>query len=192
MARSKRSNRLALNTAGEDVSDFTEAVRAVYQYVEPGEDGKDIVIDEIEFNPDEAAPELVRAYAIFGFHTHAGNHINKGVNTAGLEGEDLLEHIAEYRTMMSEAGWTTRKGEATAGAGIFILAYARIRARDDGLDLEEIHDKVKAAWAEKWTDEDKEAIKKDDVVKAEVAAIRAERAAAKAEGKTTAPALPAL
>lgn len=186
MARNKRSNRLALNAAGEDVSDFTEAQRAVYEYVEQDDEGKDRVIDRIEFNPDEADPALVRAYAIFGFHTHAGNHINKGVNTAGLEGEDLIAHIAEYRQMMDEAGWTNRKGEATAGAGIFIAAYAALRADADGLDYDTVHEKVKAAWASKWDDAAKEAIKKDDVVKAKVAQIRADRAKDKAKGKTLA------
>jgi hypothetical protein len=179
MAREKRSKRLAFDSAGKDTNDLTEAVTATYQYLEPdaADPEKSTVVAEIEFDPATAPAELVKAYAIFGFHTHAGNWINRLVNTQGKVGTEVVEGIDEYRQMMAEAGWTNRKGEATAGAGIFIEALARLRNVDP--------EKVKAAW-ERWDDDTKDGIRKDDKVKAEVAKIRAERASAKAEkGETT-------
>jgi hypothetical protein len=187
MAREKRSKRLAFDAAGKDTNDLTEAVSATYQYLEPdaADPEKSTVVAEIEFDPATAPAELVKAYAIFGFHTHAGNWINRLVNTQGKVGTEVVEGIDEYRQMMAEAGWTNRKGEATAGAGIFIEALARLRHAEDGGDLDNLKDRVTAAWG-RWSDDVKDGIRKDDKVKAEVAKIRAERATAKAEkGETT-------
>ncbi len=180
MARVTRSKRIALDANGKDVSDMTEAVEFIYQYLEPDPEGGEdpIVVDEVRFTPttDDA---MTRALAGFGFHTHAGNWINKAVNTDGLSGDEVKERLAEYRQMLEEGGWTNRKGEATAGAGIYILAFARVRAAADGGEVDDYHERIKAAW-ETWDDETKESIRKDEEVKAEVLSIRLERQKAKA------------
>lgn len=178
--RIARSKRLALDVNGKDVSDLTEAVKFVYQYIEPNPADAEnpTVLDEIEFEPvtDDA---MTRALAGFGFHTHAGNWLNKAVNTDGKTGQEVIDHLAEYKQMLEEGGWTNRKGEATAGAGLWIEAFARVRAAADGGDVEDYRERIKAAW-ETWDDETKESIRKDEDVKAEVLTIRLERQKAKA------------
>lgn len=180
MARVARSKRLALDVNGKDVSDLTEAVKFVYQYIEQNPDDAEnpIVLDSIEFEPntDDA---MTRALAGFGFHTHAGNWLNKAVNTDGKTGQAVLDHLAEYKQMLEEGGWTNRKGEATAGSGIWIEAFARVRAAADGAEVEDYRERIKAAW-ETWDDDAKESIRKDEEVKLEVQKIRTERQAAKA------------
>lgn len=181
MARVTRSKRLALDVNGKDVSDLTEALTFVYQYLEPDPAGGDepIVIDEVRFEPT-TDDVMTRALAGFGFHTHCGNWINKWVNgPEGLSGEEVAEKLAEYRQMLEEGGWTNRKGEATAGAGIYILAFARVRARADGAEVDDYHERIKSAW-ETWDDETKESVRKDEEVKSEVLEIRLERQKARA------------
>lgn len=178
--RKTRSKRLALDAKGEDTNDLTQAVTGVYQYLEPdpADAEKQIVVDEVRYEPETDDP-TTRALAIFGFHTHCGNWINKAVNTDGLEGDDVKERLDEYRQMLAEGGWTNRKGEAEAGAAIFIKAFARLQGVDE--------DRIKTAWNESWDDEAKEAVKGDPKIKAIVAEIRAERAAeraSKAEGES--------
>ncbi len=170
--RKTRSKRLALDAKGEDTNDLTQAVSGVYQYLEPdpSDAEKSIVVDEVRFEPTSDDPST-RALAIFGFHTHCGNWVNKAVNTDGLEGEDVKERLDEYRQMLAEGGWTNRKGEAEAGAAIFIKAFARMQGVDE--------ERIKAAW-ENWDDAAKEAVKSDAKIKAIVAEIRAERAAERA------------
>ncbi len=176
MARQTRSKRLALDSAGKDTNDLTQAVVGTYQYLEPDPaDGeKSTIVAEITFDPDKLPAETVRALAIFGFHTHCGNWVNKAVNTDGLKGADVVDRLSEYRQMLEEGGWTNRRGEAEAGAAIYIKALARVRGVDE--------ERVAAAW-EGWDDDTKDAVKKDDQVKAAVADIRAERARERAKGK---------
>jgi hypothetical protein len=178
--RVTRSKRLALDATGKDVSDLTEAITFIYQYLEPDPAGGEepIVVDEVRFEPN-TDDVMTRALSGFGFHTHCGNWINKAVNTDGLSGEDVKDRLAEYKQMLDEGGWTNRKGEATAGAAIFVLAFARVRAAAEGGDVDEYHERVKAAW-ETWDEATKESIRKDEEVKAEVLTIRLERQKARA------------
>lgn len=169
--RKTRSKRLALDAKGNDTNDLTQAATGVYIVLAPeGEEMKEI--HRVEFAPTAEIGTYERGVAIFGFHTHAGNWANTGWNTLGLEAEDMPEHMALYEQMMQEGGWTNRKGEAEAGAAIFIKAFARRENVDE--------DRIKAAW-EKWSDDEKEAVKSDAGIKAIVAEIRAERAAERAE-----------
>ena len=170
MPREKRSNRLALTAAGKDTNDLTEAVTGEYQYVEKDDEGKEQVLASVTFAP-VTEDVMTRAFAVFGFQTHCGNWVNKLIKTKGLEGAEVLEGIEEYRQLITEGGWTNRQGEATAGAGIFIEAYARYRGVEE--------ERVRAAW-ETWGEDDKDAIKSDPEIKALVQRIRAERAEAKA------------
>lgn len=177
--RVARSKRLAFDAQGNDTNDLTEAVSAAYVVL----DGEKNEVYRLDYTPQSTTP-YGRAAEIFGFHTHAGNWANTGWNTLGLEAADMPAHMAEYAQMIEEGGWTNRQGDATAGAGIYIDAY--VRMVNKGKPDDALREKIAKAWAEKWDDDAKDAIKKDDHIKAFVAQIRAERAAEKAKGKKVA------
>lgn len=164
----KATDRTYWTADGEETNDATEAVSATVVYYDSD---KLTPLGEIHWAPKSDDP-TTRAMALFGFGTHAGNHRNRLVNTQELTGDAIIAGMMEYeQAILVEGGWTNRSGEATAGAGLFIEAYARYR----DVPVE----KVRANW-ERWDDASREAVKKNPRIKALVDQIRAERSAERA------------
>jgi len=124
-------------------------------------------------------PDAVRnALAAFGGLTLAGNTTNtvrngvlKGTDTSEAEKEALVAWLENLKA----GNWTTPRGEVQAGLNTLAEAYVRAKAAEGvTLELEATLEKLKAA-----SEELRGSIRKSTPVKAALAAIAAERAAAR-------------
>jgi hypothetical protein len=170
MARStKIADRLALNAAGEDQSDYTEAVCARYVYLATGK--------TVERDFSHIDDPIDRAFAIEGFHNKVGHAANvrnapehKGAS-AEVINRVVHESLDAFMENISEGGWTNREGGNEVNLKAVLEAFAELRSAS-------VEDAA-AAW-ETYTDEQKTRIRTNPRVKAIVARKRAEKAAAMA------------
>jgi hypothetical protein len=204
----KISERKALNAAGEDQVDYTEAQRAVYQHIESG------ASIEWDFSPYIAAminggiePALARvtaAFGIEGFITKAGHAVNKATKGANADG-NVKAALTAFLANAQEGGWTNREGGQEVNAAAVIAAYAEIMAQHMNVPVEEMLPRVTLGWqggkkddgteVAPWPEAKKQGIRADARVKAVVARHRADKleaAARAAAGDAAPPPLPGL
>lgn len=120
---------------------------------------------------------VMRGLAAFGGVTLAGNTTNtvrNGDNKNGVTSEK--EALLAWIENLKAGNWTSPRGEVEAGLGALAEAYSRAMAKaGKEISVEDSLAKLKAADKDKRT-----AVRKDSRVKAELTAIIAERAKAKA------------
>jgi hypothetical protein len=120
---------------------------------------------------------VMRGLAAFGGVTLAGNTTNtvrNGENKGGAATEK--EALIAWIENLKAGNWTSPRGEMEAGIGLLAEAYSNAMSKaGKSITVEAAMEKLKAADKEK-----RAAVRKDSRVKAELTAIIAERAKAKA------------
>lgn len=163
------SKREVLNASGVAQDEWVDAMG--FAYTSLAENFKlDVLFTDL---PDP----IVRALAAFGGLTLAGNVTNT-IRNSKTTPVDATEKAAltEWLDNLKAGNWSSERGEVEAGVGALAEAYVRAQAKAGvTMDLDKVAAGLKAAAKEL-----RDTIRKDPRVKAELAAITAERAAAKA------------
>ena len=175
--KGKVNEKDALNAKGESVSDYTEAVACRMKHLATGA----TVFKDYSHYVGVVEPVDI-AFMIEGRLNKWGHAVNKATNGPNADG-DVAAAFEAFEANAAEGGWTNREG----GNEVNVLAIQTAYAELGGYPLE----KVQAAWTT-FTDEQKQAIRKNGQVKAKVDAARAAKSAAAAAAAAAPPALPML
>ena len=202
----KISERRALNSAGEDQADYTEAQIAEYEHIKSGAkarfDYRPAIDAMIAGGFDKTLAKVVAAFAIEGFITKAGHAVNKATKGTNPT-HDVPRALREFMDNALDGGWTNREGGQEVNAAAIMQAYAEYLASLPNAteSAEQLLPRVKLGWeggqkadgtvVQPWPEAKKIGIRSHPQVKANVLAARARKAQAEAD-KAPAPDLPSI